>query len=117
MDLDNWIIQLRKGILELCILNLLNEKEYYGYNLVKKLVSIKKLEAREGSIYPLLSRLKEQNLVKTRLEESNEGPVRKYYSLTEEGREFTTLINEYYFCLNDEIMKLMQGDINEKLDK
>ena len=100
MDLDNWIIQLRKGILELCILNLLNEKEYYGYNLVKKLVS-----------------MKEQNLVKTRLEESNEGPVRKYYSLTEEGREFTTLINEYYFGLNDEIMKLMQGDINEKLDK
>ena len=117
MDLDNWIVQLRKGILELCILNILKEKEYYGYNLVKKLVSIEKLEAKEGSIYPLLTRLKEQNLVKTRLEESNEGPVRKYYSLSDEGRDFTKLINGYFSGLTEEVLKLVKGETNEKLDK
>lgn len=116
MDLDNWVTQLRKGILELCILNILKEKEYYGYNLVKKLVSIEKLEAKEGSIYPLLSRLKEQNLVKSRLEESNEGPVRKYYSLSDEGRDFVNIINKYFSELTEEVFKIVKGENDEKLD-
>lgn len=99
MDIDNWISQVRKGILEYCILTALKHGEYYGYKLVKKLVAIPGLHAKEGTIYPLLSRLKQQNLVKTRLEESKEGPVRKYYSLTEEGEKMTEMMNSYYETL------------------
>jgi len=110
MDLENWIIQLRKGILEYCILNTLKNKEYYGYNLVKKLVSIPGLDAKEGTIYPLLSRLKNQELVKTRLEESSEGPARKYYSLTEEGQRITELMNSYFNDLMKGINKIIYDE-------
>ncbi|MGY8688379.1 MAG: PadR family transcriptional regulator [Verrucomicrobiales bacterium] len=93
---DNWTIQVRKGVLELCILNALQEDECYGYALVKQLVAIPGLHVAEGTIYPLLSRLKQQNLVATRLEESPDGPARKYYKLTNEGRLARARMNTYY---------------------
>ena len=92
---DNWTVQARKGILELCILNALDTDEYYGYDLVKTLVSLPGLGVTEGTIYPLLSRLRLQGLVKTRLVESSEGPVRKYYSLTSKGKKTVALMNEH----------------------
>lgn len=84
---ENWTVQMRKGMLDLCILSALLNGDRYGYALVKALVAIPGVGVAEGSIYPLLSRLKKQGLVTTRLEESSEGPARKYYSLTKSGRE------------------------------
>lgn len=84
---DNWAVQMRKGLLDFCILRALKDGEWYGYALVKALVGIPGIGVAEGSIYPLLSRLKKQGLVDTRLEESNEGPARKYYRLTPQGRQ------------------------------
>jgi PadR family transcriptional regulator PadR len=78
---DNWTVQVRKGMLELCILNALAEKERYGYELTKALTEIPGLVVTEGTLYPILSRLRQQGLVTTRLEESTEGPARKYYTL------------------------------------
>jgi len=83
---ENWTIQMRKGVLDFCILKALAGGECYGYALVKSLVAIPGIGVAEGSIYPLLSRLKKQGLVSTRLEESSEGPARKYYRLTNSGR-------------------------------
>ena len=83
---ENWTVQMRKGVLDLCILMALSASEWYGYALVKALVSVPGVGVAEGSIYPLLARLKRQGLVTTRLEESSEGPARKYYSATPEGR-------------------------------
>ena len=83
---ENWTIQMRKGVLDFCILKALAGGECYGYALVKALVAIPGIGVAEGSIYPLLSRLKKQELVSTRLEESSEGPARKYYRLTSSGR-------------------------------
>ena len=83
---ENWTVQMRKGVLDLCILKALSATEWYGYALVKALVKVPGVGVAEGSIYPLLSRLKRQGLVTTRLEESSEGPARKYYSATAEGR-------------------------------
>lgn len=85
--LDNWITQVRKGILDLCILNALKGGERYGYDLVKSLCEIPGMSVTEGTIYPLLSRLRLQGLVRTRLVESPEGPARKYYSLTPQGEK------------------------------
>ena len=84
---DNWTVQVRKGVLELCILNALAEQERYGYDLVKTLVTVPGLGVTEGTLYPLLSRLRVAGLVSTRLEESTQGPARKYYSLTKDGRK------------------------------
>lgn len=74
---ENWTVQMRKGVLDLCILQGLASAEWYGYALVKALVAVPGVGVAEGSIYPLLSRLKRQGLVTTRLEESSEGPARK----------------------------------------
>jgi PadR family transcriptional regulator PadR len=92
---DNWTVQVRKGLLELCILNALAAREYYGYDLVKNLVQLPGLGVTEGTVYPLLSRLRGQGLVSTRLEESPEGPARKYYQLTDKGRAAMDLMNDH----------------------
>lgn len=93
---ENWTVQMRKGVLDLCILQALAAAEWYGYALVKALVAVPGVGVSEGSIYPLLSRLKRQGLVTTRLEESSEGPARKYYSATPEGRSLAKEMELYF---------------------
>lgn len=92
---DNWTVQVRKGLLDYCILSALSGRERYGYELVKSLAAVPGLGVTEGTLYPLLSRLRVQGLVSTRLEESSEGPVRKYYSLTREGRRILEMMEDY----------------------
>jgi PadR family transcriptional regulator PadR len=96
---DNWTVQVRKGLLEVCILNALAQRECYGYDLVKTLTRTLGWSITEGTIYPLLSRLRVQKLVSTRLEESSEGPARKYYALTAKGRATARLMNTYLAAL------------------
>ena len=106
---DNWTVQVRKGLLELCALNALAEKERYGYDLVKTLVAIPGLGVTEGTLYPLLSRLRVQGLVEARLEESPEGPARKYYSLTKDGRKIMSAMNRYLDTLQQATRTLQKG--------
>lgn len=106
---DNWTVQARKGLLELCILNALAGRERYGYELVKTLVDIPGLGVTEGTLYPLMSRLRVQGLITARLEESSEGPARKYYSLTKEGRKTMAAMNEYLETLNRGARTLKKG--------
>ncbi len=106
---DNWTVQMRKGLLELCILNALAGDERYGYELVKALVDVPGLGVTEGTLYPLLSRLRVQGLIAARLEESSEGPARKYYSLTKEGRKIMATMNEYLDTLNGSVRTLQKG--------
>ena len=108
---DNWTVQVRKGVLELCILNALAERERYGYELVKSLVDIPGLGMTEGTLYPLLSRLRAQGLVSARLEESSEGPARKYYSLSREGRKVAAMMNDYLDALNDSVAALRKKGV------
>lgn len=108
---DNWTVQVRKGVLELCILNALAERERYGYELVKSLVDIPGLGMTEGTLYPLLSRLRGQGLVSARLEESSEGPARKYYSLSREGKKVAAMMNDYLDALNDSVAALRKKGV------
>ena len=103
---DNWTVQVRKGLLELCILNALAGEERYGYDLVKTLVEVHGLGVTEGTIYPLLSRLRVAGLITSRLEESSAGPARKYYSLTREGRKSMEAMNDYVAELNRSVARL-----------
>lgn len=93
---ENWTVQARKGILEYCVLIALLDGERYGYELVKGLAAVPGLGITEGTLYPLLSRLRLQGLVQTRLEESSSGPARKYYCLTHEGRRTARLMETYF---------------------
>ena len=79
------LAQLRRGVLEHCVLALLQDEERYGYDLVTELAEAGLL-ASEGTIYPLLSRLRKEELVSTSWRESPSGPPRRYYSLTTRGR-------------------------------
>ena len=76
-------IQFKKGVLELCVLSMLFKKDCYGYELVTEIS--KNVSISDGTIYPLLKRLKDEGYFTTYLEESQEGPPRKYYRLTELG--------------------------------
>lgn len=78
-------IQFKKGVLELCVMALLDRKDYYGYELVTEIS--KNIETPENTVYPLLRRLKNDGFTTTYLRESQEGPPRKYYQLTDEGRK------------------------------
>lgn len=95
-------IQYKKGVIELCILSVLNRKDMYGYEL-SEIIS-KKIDISDGTVYPILRKLKADGLVKTYLSEESSGPPRKYYSLTELGRtsfkkdssewlDFTKIVN------------------------
>lgn len=106
---DNWTTQVRKGILELTVLTALADKDRYAYDLVKSITQIPGLGISEGTIYPLLSRLRLQGLVTTRLEESSEGPARKYYHLTKEGHETLQMMETYLDSILNGVHMLRSG--------
>ena len=106
---DNWTVQVRKGLLEIHILRALENQERYGYDLVKTLAAIPGLALTEGTLYPLLSRLRVAGMITARLEESAEGPARKYYSLTREGRKTLAAMNQFLNDLNKDTRNLAKG--------
>jgi len=79
-------IQFKKGVLELCVLVVLCRKDYYGYELVQAIS--KNIDIAEGTVYPLLRRLTKEGYFKTYIQESATGPARKYYQITEKGKEY-----------------------------
>ena len=87
-------IQLKKGALQLCVLSLLSKADMYGFELVGAIST--HVAISEGTIYPLLKRIKDEGWVTTYLQESQEGPPRKYYQITRPGREtLQTLAQEW----------------------
>jgi PadR family transcriptional regulator PadR len=91
---ESLVTQLRRGTLEYCVLALLRDQPRYGFDLVRTLGAADGLVTSEGTIYPLLGRLRRDGLVTTTWHESPSGPPRRYYALTTEGRRaldlFTT---------------------------
>ena len=80
---DSLLVQLRKGVLDLCVLALLARQDGYAYDIASRLAA--EIGMGEGTIYPLMRRMQTDGLVKTYLEESSSGPPRKYYQLTKAG--------------------------------
>ncbi len=77
--------QFKKGVLELCVLELVSRKDFYGYELVQEIS--RDIDISEGALYPILRRLSKEGIFETYLEESDGGPPRKYYRITGEGRD------------------------------
>lgn len=105
MNTENTKAQMRKGILEFCILSLINKKEMYVSDLMEALKS-GALDVVEGTLYPLLTRLKNAELLTYRWEESTGGPPRKYYSITPKGIEFLNELKTTWNQLTDAVNKI-----------
>jgi PadR family transcriptional regulator, regulatory protein PadR len=101
-QLENTQAQMRKGILEFCILNIIARGEAYPSDIIQKLKEAR-LVVVEGTLYPLLTRLKNQGLLTYTWKESPSGPPRKYYSLTPEGIQFTQSLESTWKELADAV--------------
>jgi PadR family transcriptional regulator PadR len=99
MKLENTKAQMRKGILELCVLSIIAEEEAYPSDIIGKLKE-SQLIVVEGTLYPLLNRLKNSQLLKYTWRESKSGPPRKYYQLTDQGETFLGGLVETWEQLN-----------------
>lgn len=105
-------VQFKKGVLELCVLSLLDKKDRYGYELVQRISN--QIDISEGTVYPLLRRLTKEGYFTTYLKESTEGPPRKYYKLTEDGRVyFQELLQDWEDFTNGVNQLLKEGVDNE----
>ena len=109
MDLDNWQAQLRKGLLDIAILNLLAHNQLHGYEIVQILKQSRGLRIHEGNIYPILARLKADGLVTSHKQSSPEGPPRKYFKLTEQGRKTLADMNAHWDRINNTILNFRKG--------
>lgn len=102
MNVENTKAQMRKGVLEFCILSVLREQEAYTSEILDTLKNAKLLVV-EGTVYPLLTRLKNDGLLSYRWEESTSGPPRKYYGLTDNGKIFLKELNNTWTELSDAV--------------
>ena len=105
MSADNVKAQMRKGILEYCILSVLSDGDAYASDIINRLKEARMIVV-EGTLYPLLTRQKNAGLLAYRWEESTQGPPRKYYSITEEGWRFLADLDASWQELVDSINKL-----------
>ena len=101
-------IQLKKGTLELCVLSLLSRADMYGFELVGAISG--QIQISEGTIYPLLKRIKDEGYVTTYLRESQEGPPRKYYSITQSGKISLQTLEEEWRNISSGVNKILEGN-------
>jgi PadR family transcriptional regulator PadR len=107
MDIQNTQSQMRKGVLEFCILSIIRQGEVYPSDLVERMKSAN-LHILEGTLYPLLTRLKNAGLLTYRWVESNSGPPRKYFVMTDKGLEFYGELERTWQELADAVHTLTQ---------
>lgn len=100
---EEWLAQVRRGLLELCVLSLIDQQPTYGYELVTRLARTPQLAAGEGTVYPLLRRLRRDGLLSTTWKESMAGPPRQYYELTGGGRQHLQTLHHDWAAIVDAV--------------
>ncbi len=100
--------QLKRGTLELCVLSLLSRSDCYGYELVNRISEC--MQITEGTVYPLMKRLKDNGVIDSYIVESQEGPPRKYYRITDAGRAEKDKLSGEWFEFVDSVNALLKGD-------
>ncbi len=103
--------QFKKGVLELCVLTSLKKKDTYGYELAEKISS--RIEIAEGTLYPLLRKLKTDGLCDTYISAESGGPPRKYYALTDKGREAEKMLREEWTAFVSSVAEIMEDNDDE----
>jgi PadR family transcriptional regulator, regulatory protein PadR len=112
-EAGNLVAQMRRGVLPYCVLAMLRDKERYGFELVQALGGIDGMVTGEGTIYPLLARLRRQGLVETSWQESDAGPPRKYYRLAEAGNNALSEFGGSWRTLRDSVDELLANPAQE----
>ena len=107
---DNVKVQMRKGILEYCILAILSREDSYAPKIIAELKEARMIVV-EGTLYPILTRQKNAGLLTYRWEESPQGPPRKYYTLTEKGHEYLHTLDEAWDELVEQIRRVRHGQV------
>ena len=113
MNADNIKSQMRKGYLEYCILLILRKKSAYTSDIIAELKDAK-LIVVEGTLYPLLTRLKNSELLDYRWEESTQGPPRKYYEMTKHGSVFLDELENAWDEINNVVKQIKEGKTSEE---
>jgi PadR family transcriptional regulator, regulatory protein PadR len=106
----NPLPQLRRGVLEYCVLSLLVDESLYGFDLVRRLSDVDGMVTSEGTIYPLLSRLRRDGWVSTTWAESESGPPRRYYAITPSGRNALDTFTAEWRRFRDAVDQLLPGE-------
>ncbi|MHA8065448.1 PadR family transcriptional regulator [Aquirufa sp. ROCK2-A2] len=106
MDIENAKVQMRKGILEFCILQIISRGEVYASTMLQELTSAK-IMVVEGTLYPLLTRLKNAGFLDYKWVESSSGPPRKYYVLTDKGQEFLLELKNTWTDLENSVHQII----------
>lgn len=107
MNIENTKAQMRKGVLEFCILSILSEGERYPTEIIERMKAAKLLVV-EGTLYPLLTRLKNEGLLSYYWAESASGPPRKYFTITKEGKKNLAVLLESWTELTDSVNQIIQ---------
>ena len=113
MNVENVQAQMRKGVLEYCILSILSKNDAYATDIINELKK-SRLIVVEGTLYPLLTRQKNAGLLSYRWEESTQGPPRKYYALTESGREFLKELHKSWNELIEAVNSINNRSVKNK---
>ena len=106
---ENWTNQIRRGLLELSILNDIRHRRMYAYEIEKKFRKSQGLFISDGTIYHILHRLKSHRLVSITEVKSPDGPKRKYYQLTKEGHETLAQMNAYWYAHKEQVDSIEGG--------
>ena len=104
--------QYKKGVLELCVLALLRQRDCYGYEISE--ILSRRIDIADGTVYPILRKLKADGLLTTYLQEESGGPPRKYYKLTELGRETYQNDRAEYLSFAQSVRTLLEDENNDK---
>jgi len=112
-DAANQVAQMRRGVLPYCVLAMLRRTERYGFELVRALGSVEGMVTGEGTIYPLLARLRRQGLVGTTWRESAAGPPRRYYRLTPAGEAALADFTGAWARLRDSVDELLGAEVRD----
>ena len=107
LNTENIRSQMRKGVLEYCILSILDKKEAYASAIIEELKGANMIVV-EGTLYPMLIRLKNQGALTYRWEESTSGPPRKYFCLTDEGRQLLAQLRDEWRAISSSIQQITQ---------
>jgi PadR family transcriptional regulator, regulatory protein PadR len=109
LDTQNWQIQMRKGILDFVILNLLSHGRSHGYEIVQSLKNHKGLTIREGNVYPILQRLQMDGFIASESQPSRDGPPRKYFRITPQGQAVLKQMNTHWDELINTVRQIREG--------
>ncbi len=101
-----WRSQIKKGLIEYMILLLLEKKTYYGYELIDIIKDMSSIAIAEGTLYPLLNRLKKDEMLTSRWQELESGIPRKYYTITEKGKEQIVMMNDYFELIDSSLLRI-----------